>query len=133
MNKKAALSIISSTVLLLLVTISVGIFAYQWYASFQQDYTEKNLYQGKGGILEIMEVKTSGSNIQIGLRNKGELYHTIERVKIGSTQCTLLGTYIINNADNILVSGCSLTIDSTYEIVVFTERGVFTKTLTLIE
>ncbi len=133
MMKKAQLSVISATVLLFLVTGSASIFAYQWYTSFGEKYTEKELYEGKGGVLEIMELKTSGSNVQIGLRNKGELYHTIERVKVGSNECTLPGVYIVNNVDNIIVSNCSISIDSTYEIVVFSERGVFTKTLTVFE
>lgn len=132
MKNKKAFSVITSTILLLLVAITTGILTLNWHINFQQNYTDNKLEAGKVGPLEIKELKTNGTYSIIGVMNKGETYHQIDNVKINLNDCSPSGQYIVVETDLIQVN-CSVTIGNTYQIDVFSNHGVYTKTLTVFE
>lgn len=131
-NSKKGLSVITSTVLLLLVAISTGILIFNWYVDFQGTYTDEFVQQGKVGALEIKELKISGVGASIGVKNKGDVYHQIDTIKINGVTCIPSLNYVVVEAKNLIVD-CSVSIGSTYVVDVFSNNGIFSRTISVFE
>ena len=131
-NKKALSELV--TILLLLVVASISfVVIFNWFIAFQSDLNAKGSLENNIGKLDIIGIKTyQTTTSQIGVRNNGGSYHIINKVLINKNNCNLLSTNVVEDVD-VIYTSCSFILGQNYDIELFSDKGVFSKTLTALE
>jgi len=128
-NKKA-IGPILATILLLFVTVVVGSGVIVWFSEFQSGYEAKKEIQSGKSKLDILGIQTyNTTKSKIGIRNVGTSYHIISKVKVNSNECSLLSTNVVQDLDFVYLN-CSVVVGNNYNVVVYSNNGIYSKTLT---
>ena len=130
-NDKRGVVVLVTVSILMVVGIVSFVVVSDWFYEFQTNWNSKNEYRGNVGELEILDIKMNGSSQSyISIRNSGNSYHIVSDVRYDGSSCTILNSNVILEIDRIYLN-CSVTINSNYEVVVLSDKGIFMKTLTV--
>ena len=131
MKNKKALSVIVSTLLLLLIAVAAGITLYFWFLNFQDDWQLKAQHHQNVGPIEILKVENYlGSHSLVHVRNKGKSTHILNKILLNNITCQGLSTGVIKEV-GIIRTNCTVAINSNYNVEIFTDKGVYSKYVTV--
>ncbi|MCA9496787.1 MAG: hypothetical protein KC589_07605 [Nanoarchaeota archaeon] len=132
-GKKGIETVVSVLLILFIVVLAFSGITI-WFNEYQSSWEVKSEISDKDAKIELLGLKRSGSNqAELGLKAKGEQYHILTEVYIGEDNCTLLNSNVVDSLTSVLLN-CSVSIDETYEVNVYTENGgLFEKSFTVYE
>lgn len=128
-TKKALSSIVSMSLLLLIVVIS-SISLSNWYESYSDEMLIKYTLKTTSSDLKIKNLEYYDSTYtKLYLRNLNQnTYYVIDKITVNGYMCHFLTENVIISLNTIYLD-CSLTTNGVYEIAVYTDKGIFEKTI----
>lgn len=133
MNKKGFTEIAAILLLLIVVVLASGAM-YTWFNQFKSDWQAKQEIQNPNSRIEILGIKTyDTTQSQIGLKDlAGKSYHIITKILIDGNECEMISSNVVEYHNTIHLN-CSLNLNQNYQIDVFSQNGIFSKTFTVQE
>ena len=133
LKNKKALSVIIGVLLLLSLTSIVGVSMYYWFTSFSSEYQVKQQNEMNIRDVDILGIKyLSRNRAQVGVRNSGEGYHVVNRITINGEECDVIGPNVVESVSNLYVD-CPTVIDENYEISIYSDKGISSRSFTSFE
>lgn len=130
-NKKALIPVFEVALLLIVAILSV-VIVFKWGAEFQSSWDAKT--EASAGVkdLEVLSIEIYNENESvIGVKNKGSAYHLLNAVYLDGGECDLLSTNVVELVEPVYLN-CSVNLSQSYEIDIYSNKGVFSKTLTVL-
>lgn len=133
--QKKAISPVVATALLLVVAVVAVVGFQSWFTTYQSGINTKVEQQSNAGSALTVERLEGTSDVTVYVKNtaaENVLIKDIKVLKDGSAQCNS-STDTNATASSVteltgLLTGCGLTVDSAYDVVLVTNNGVYTST-----
>lgn len=134
LNKKA-LSVIVATLLFLFIAVTSGYMLLKWITSYESEFFSNVEQEAQTGKLEILGINYVDSSTSVlGLRNHGRSTHDLYKISLNDQTCPItVGTDVEGLKVGETYINCTIEQYGTYEITVLTDRGLYSKTLTIFE
>ncbi|MCB9370069.1 right-handed parallel beta-helix repeat-containing protein [Candidatus Woesearchaeota archaeon] len=128
-NKKATLPAVA-TVLLLFVVVVTSISTYTWVTTFRNSLQIKVDNQ-KSGQIEPMELKQAeGNKATLALRHTStkDSFQIISSITLDNSSCLSLNGNVIDT-NFVFLLNCSVLSGKAYQVAVYTNNGIYEKSL----
>jgi hypothetical protein len=131
MKQKKAFSAVMIVALLLLIIVGAIVSLNIWFNNFNSDLIAKYGVKSKDKI-EISSIKIYDfERTLITLKKYSEGYEVINKLKLNGKECFMYSSNVIEKASYI-PTNCSFNLYDTVKIEIFTDNGVYSKTLSIL-
>lgn len=128
---KKAVSQVVAIMLMMVAAVILGFILIEWFFQFSSDWKTKPVNQNDVGHIDIIGLKYNDSEKSfLGLKENSDYSYNISKVKLNDNDCLILSSSIIESFENVLIN-CSVVIGNSYNINVFSDKGVFSRTVTV--
>ena len=128
-NKKALAPIIGFT-LLILISVTMGIYTYNWY---NNEFKSSHLSKIESFDIKKIKILDITSN-NLYIKNLNDINIEITNIKIADTKCNITQTLAKNTITPLNLNYCTLGMQTGIKsITTYTHQGVFTQSLNVDE
>lgn len=130
---KKGLSVIIAVMLLFALTVIMGSGLFYWFNTISSEWQIKQDYERTSRSIDVLGVKyLSPTRAQVGLRNPGIGYHIVDSLVINGQECLVIGSNVVESITELTVD-CPVIIDENYEVRIYSDKGISTRSFTSFE